>query len=170
MPHLPNMNWDFKDQLHATRKQVTNTGRGETTYYFYNSGGQRVRKVTERASGSRKYERVYLDNFEIYRKYDSVGTTTLERETLHVMDDKRRIALVETKTIDGSSCIEKPTVRIRFQHDNHLRSAVLELDAQAAIITYEEYYPYGGTSYEAAHAASEVSKKRYRYTYRQGAR
>jgi RHS repeat-associated protein len=164
MPHLPNMDWDFKNQLHATRRQVTNTGRGETTYFVYDSAGQRVRKVTERASGSTKHERVYLGNFEIYRKSDSVGATTLERETLHVMDDKRRIALVETKTIDDSRCIEEPSPRIRIQFDNHLGSAVLELDYHASIISYEEFYPYGSTSFEAAKTASEVSRKRYRYT------
>ena len=164
MPHLPEMCWDFKDQLHATRGQVINAGRGETTYYVYDSSGARVRKVTERASGSRQHERIYLGIFEIYRKFDSVGATTLERETLHVMDDKRRVALVETKTIHDASVIEQPIPRIRHQLDNHLGSAVLELDDQAAIITYEEYYPYGSTSYEAAQANSEVSKKRYRYT------
>jgi RHS repeat-associated protein len=162
MPHLPRIAWDFKDQLHATRRR--NSGRGETTYYVYDSAGQRVRKVTERGSGSRQHERVYLGSFEIYRKYDSVGAATMERETLHVMGDKRRIALVETKTINDSSRIENPVARIRLQFDNHLGSAVLELDDKAAIITYEEYYPYGSTSYEASRAASEVSKKRYRYT------
>jgi RHS repeat-associated protein len=164
MPHLPKMEWDFKDQLHTTRTQVTNSERGETTYYVYNSAGQRVRKVTERGSGSRKQERIYLGSFEIYRKYDSVGAPTLERETLHVMDDKRQIALVETKTLDDSRCIDEPTPRIRFQFDNHLGSAVLELDDHASVITYEEYYPYGSTSFEAAETASDVSKKRYRYT------
>jgi RHS repeat-associated protein len=162
MPHLPRMDWDFKDQLHATRRQASNSGRGETTYYVYNFSGQRVRKVTERGSGSRKHERVYLGSFEVYRKYDSVGATTLERETLHVMDDKHRIALVETKTINEERHIEEPSPRIRFQFDNHLRSSVLELDHQASIISYEEYYPYGSTSFEAG--VSEVSRKRYRYT------
>jgi RHS repeat-associated protein len=164
MPHLPDMAWDFKDQLHATRQQVTDTGRGETTYYVYDSAGQRIRKVTERASGSTKHERVYLGSFEMYRKYDSVGATTLERETLHVLDDKRRIAFVETKTIGDSRRIEEPSERIRFQFDNHLASAVLELDHQASIISYEEYYPYGSTSLEATETTSEVSRKRYRYT------
>jgi RHS repeat-associated protein len=164
MPHLPGMDWDFKNQLHATRQQASHSGRGETTYYVYNSGGQRIRKVTERGSGSRKDERVYLGSFEIYRKYDSVGATTVERETLHVLDDKRRIALVETKTINDEQHFETPTPRIRYQFDNHLGSSVLELDQHASIISYEEYYPYGSTSFEAAEIASEVSKKRYRYT------
>ncbi len=48
-------------------------------------------------------ERVYLGGFEIYREYGGDGLeVTLERETLHIMDDKQRIALVETKTVDAS--------------------------------------------------------------------
>ncbi|MFZ1011304.1 MAG: RHS repeat-associated core domain-containing protein, partial [Candidatus Sulfotelmatobacter sp.] len=164
MPHLPKMEWDGKDQLHATRTQVTNTQRGETTYYVYNSTGRRMRKVTERGSGSRKHERIYLGSLEIYRRYDSVGASTLERETLHLMDDKRRIALIETKTLDDSRTLDETRPRIRFQFDNHLNSAVLELDERASVISYEEYYPYGSTSFESADTASEVSKKRYRYT------
>jgi RHS repeat-associated protein len=164
MPHLPKMEWDIKDQLHATQRQVEHSGRGETTYYVYDSAGKRVRKVTERGSGSRQHERIYFDSFEIYRRFDSVGAITLERETLHVMDAKGRIALVETKTIGESRRIEEPTSRVRSQFYNHLGSAVLELDGNAAIIAYEEYYPYGSTSFEATDAAAEVSRKRYRYT------
>ena len=164
MPHLPEMDWDFKDQLHATRRQEKSAGRSETTYYVYDSTGQRVRKVTERASGSRRHERLYLGGLEIYREFDSVGATYLERQTLHVMDDKRRLALVETKTVDMSEAVTAAVPLIRVQLDNHLRSAVLELDDQAAIISYEEYYPYGATSFEAGQRAAEVSKKRYRYT------
>ncbi|HKL85099.1 MAG TPA: RHS repeat-associated core domain-containing protein, partial [Treponemataceae bacterium] len=52
----------------------------------------------------------------------------------------------------------------RYQLDNHLGSASLELDDSANIVSYEEYYPYGDTSYRAGRTASEVSQKRYRYT------
>jgi RHS repeat-associated protein len=167
MPHLPNLDWDFKDQLHATRQQVTDTGRGETTYYVYDSSGQRLRKVTERASGSRKHERIYLGSFEIYRKYDSVGIPTLERETLQVMDDKRRIALVESKTINGDGFVAKPTPLLRLQFDNHLKSSALELDEAAVIISYEEFYPFGSTSYEAVDHSIKAARKRYRFTGRE---
>ena len=70
--------------------------QGERTYYVYDVGGQRVRKVTESSAGIKKKERFYEGGFEVYREYDSEGAVTLERETLHVMDDKQRIALVET--------------------------------------------------------------------------
>jgi RHS repeat-associated protein len=164
MPHLTRMSWNYKDQLCATRRQVTVSGHGEITHYVYDASGQRVRKVTERGSGSRKQERVYVGNFEIFRRYDGVGTVTLERETLHVMNEKRRVALVETKTVDESSPLPSPVEYIRYQFDNHLGSSLLELDRHAAVITYEEYYAYGSTSFEAAELSTEVSRKRYRYT------
>ncbi|UIE37907.1 SpvB/TcaC N-terminal domain-containing protein [Leptodesmis sichuanensis] len=169
MPHLPVMEWDFKDQLQATQKQVVNPGNGaEKTYYVYDAGGQRVRKVTERANGTRKNERLYLGGFELYREYDGSGNTpTLERETLHMMDDQQRIALVETQTLerqDNGTVDTVPESVIRYQVNNHLGSASLELDAAGAIISYEEYYPYGSTSYQAGRSGTEVSLKRYRYT------
>jgi RHS repeat-associated protein len=169
MPHLPLMDWNYKDQLHATSQQVRdNGGTPEITYYVYDAAGQRVRKVTERqadpgAKPTRKDERIYLGGYEIYRKYNGSdgNDPKLERETLHVMDDKQRIALVETRTLgdDGS-----PVQLIRYQLGNHLGSASLELDEMGEIISYEEYYPYGSTSYQAVRKDIEVPAKRYRYT------
>jgi RHS repeat-associated protein len=143
--------------------------QGERTYYMYDATGQRVRKTTERQNGTVKNERIYLGGFEIYREYNGSGTSiTLERQTLHVMDDKRRVTLVETKTIDnGAPPNSLPSSVTRYQYDNHLGSACLELDEAAAVISYEEYYPYGGTSYQAGRSAAEVSLKRYRYVGRE---
>ena len=89
---------------------------------------------------------------------------TLGRETLHIMDGQQRIALVETKTVDSSSALTAPVSLIRYQIGNHLGSASLELDDAAQVISYEEYHPYGTTSYRATDGAIEVSPKRYRYT------
>lgn len=175
MPHLPRMAWNEKDQLRATAQQVIVGGVPETTFYIYDGSVQRVRKVTERQltaaqvaadeSPTRKSERIYLGGVELYREYNGDGTTVaLERETLHVMDDKQRVALVETKTRENGAAIAKPEAAVRFQLGNHLGSAVLELDDAGAIISYEEYHPYGTTSYVAGRTAAEVSLKRYRYT------
>ncbi len=167
MPHLPLMRWDFEDQLQATaRTVVSNGGTPETTFYVYDAGGQRVRKVTERQAPegqipTRKSERIYLGGFEVYREYEPDGTTTkLERETLHIMDDQKRIALVETRTQGTDGSLPQLT---RYQFGNHLGSSSLELDDQARIISYEEYYTYGSTSYQAVHNQTETPK-RYRYT------
>jgi RHS repeat-associated protein len=173
MPHLQIMQWDFKDQLQMTQRQAVNPDdedgvrhQGERTWYVYDAGGQRVRKVTERqpAAGqipTRMRERIYLGGVEIYREYENDGDTViLERETLHIMDDQQRVALVETRT-QGSDAA--PAQLIRHQSGNHLGSASLELDDQARIISYEEYYPYGSTSYQGVRSQTETPK-RYRYT------
>jgi RHS repeat-associated protein len=158
MVHLPRMDWDFKDEL----RHVDLAGGGEA-FYVYDGGGQRARKVIEKNGGALLEERIYLGGFEIFRRRQN-GTVELERETLHVMDDKQRIALIETKTIDSQSPVLSPQSLQRYQLSNHLGSASLELDDQAQIISYEEYYPYGSTSYQAGRSAAEVSLKRYRYT------
>jgi RHS repeat-associated protein len=161
MPHLPLMQWNFKDQLSATSRQVVNNGAPETTYYVYDKEGQRMRKVTERQNGTRKNERIYLNGFEVYREYDANGDLlTLERETLHVTDDKQRIALVETRTQGNDGSLAQLR---RYQFGNHLGSASLELDESGQIISYEEYYPYGSTSYQAMRSQTETPK-RYRHT------
>jgi RHS repeat-associated protein len=169
-PNLTSILWSYADQLEATSPQVvTNGGTAETTYYVYSASGQRVRKVTERyaAAGqtpARKDERIYLGGYEVYRTYENDGATTiLERETLHIMDDKQRIALVETRTLDTAGTDQAPPQLIRCQFGNHLGSATLEIDEHAQVISYEEYSPYGSTTYQAVRSQTETSK-RYRYT------
>lgn len=168
MPHLPSMQWDFQDQLQATSRTVINNGgTPQTTFYVYDAGGQRVRKVTERQAGpgqtpTRQHERIYLGGFEIYREYENDGQTrSLERQTLHVMDDQQRIAQVDTRTVgdDGS-----PEQSRRIQLGNHLGSVSIEMDENAELISFEEYHPYGTTALRVVRSASEGSLKRYRYT------
>jgi RHS repeat-associated protein len=166
MPHLPTMQWDYRDQLQATSRQVVNNGTPQTTWYVYDAGGQRVRKVTEREAPAgqtptRMKERVYLGNFELYREYENDGETVeFERETLHIFDDKQRVALVETRTQGNDNA---PPRLIRYHLSNHMGSASLELDHLAQIVSYEEYYPYGSTSYQAVRSQTETPA-RYRYT------
>jgi RHS repeat-associated protein len=161
MPHLgsgqpaPNMHWDYRDQLCQA-----DLGGGGTAYYVYDSTGERVRKVWEKPGGFTE-ERLYLGGFEIYRKRQ--GGASLTRETLHVMDDKQRVALIETRTEDTAGTDKSLPQLIRYQFGNHLGSASLELDEQAQIISYEEYTPYGSTAYQAVRSQTETAK-RYRYT------
>lgn len=155
MPHLKAMEWNFKDHL-----QSVDLGGGGQAYYTYDSAGQRVRKVWEKQGGLIE-ERIYLDGYEVFRRRLN-GSLELERETLHIMDDKRRVALVETKTVDNGAAVSSPISLLRYQFDNHLSSASLELDDQAQIISYEEYYPYGNSAYQAVRNQTETPK-RYRY-------
>jgi len=138
---------------------MVDKGGGCIAYYVYDAAGQRVRKVIEQ-DGKKQKERIYLGGFEVYREYNGNSTITIERETLHIMDDKQRIAIVETRTQGDDPA---PRQIIRYQFGNHLGSASLELDTGAQVISYEEYYPYGSTSYQAVRSQTETPK-RYRYT------
>jgi RHS repeat-associated protein len=166
MPQLQVLRWDFRDQLVMSQRQKVNNQdeegiprHGERTYYVYDAAGNRVRKVTELANGDLKNERITFLGLDIDREY--VGANAgLVRVTLHLMADEHRMALVESRNDvnDGS-----PKQVVRYQIGNHVGSAVLELDDQGRIISYEEYTPYGSTTYQAVRSQTETPK-RYRFT------
>ncbi len=157
MPHLSQIDWSYKDEL---LNAILNAS-GDTAYYVYDAGGERVRKVIEKTGGIVE-ERIYLGGYEIFRKSVS-GVLGFERETLHVSDNEKKIVSIETKTKENATSIQNPVPSIRYQYDNHLGSSTLELDHSAALISYEEYHPFGTTSYRSGSTENEVSMKRYKY-------
>ena len=157
MPHLASIDWTPFDQI-----KTCDLGGGGDVYFTYASDGTRVRKVWQQTTSAVK-ERIYLGAYEIYREKLS-GVTQLERQTLHLMDGVQRIAMVETKTIEGGTPIATPVPKQRYQLGNHLGSAMLEVDETGLIISYEEYHPYGTSAYRSARSGVEVSARRYRYT------
>jgi RHS repeat-associated protein len=165
MAGVPTMRWNFRDQLHAVASQRSDK-TPHMTWYTYNDGGQRVRKVAYSPNDStktatRRTERLYIGSTEVYREFSADGDSLiLERWTLHILVGGERVAMNETLT-KGSS--PGPVSLTRFQHANLIGSSVLELDYEAQILTYEEYYPYGETSYFASHNTTEAPK-RYRYS------
>ena len=154
MPHLTAITWNYADLLRSAANGTF------TSYYVYNAGGGRTRKVV--VKGNIREERVYLGNYELYRKYVN-NTLDTERQTLHVADDQHRFALIDRLTVNNGGTLTTPTVAVRYQYDNHLGSASLELDQNAAIISYEEYHPFGTTSYRSGRTETEVALKRYKY-------
>ncbi len=124
MPHL-DAGWGLQNQM--TDALVG----GVKTCYQYDSGGERVRKYTDK--GSIREERIYLGSYEVYRKYDISGNLTLERTTVHVSDDTGRIATLENRTVGTDP---SPAVLTRYIYSNHLHSATLELDDSGQVISY----------------------------------
>ncbi|MGD2087635.1 MAG: SpvB/TcaC N-terminal domain-containing protein [Candidatus Aminicenantes bacterium] len=168
MPHLQKIKWNFKDELQAVSKQRrTDGGTSETTYYVYDSEGQRVRKVTENQAAAgetptKKSERLYLCGIEIFRKH-SDPNKGLERTTLHIMDDTQRIAMIDTRNEKDDGTAPRT---VRYQLGNHLGSTSLEINDgnNPGVINYEEYHPYGTTAYQATNKRIKAAAKRYRYT------
>jgi RHS repeat-associated protein len=157
MPHLSSMQYDYADRL-----KQTDLGGGGDVWYVYDASGERVRKIIEKTGGI-KEERIYLGGYEVYTKTTN-GVENTRRETLHISDGSKRIAIIDTVPGSSGGIVEtQDSVTIRYQYDNHLGSACLELDKNAAIISYEEYHPFGTTSYRSGRTETEVSLKRYKY-------
>lgn len=154
-PNLAALSWDHANQLASADLQG-----GGIVYFTYDGTGARVRKVVEKPGSIT--ERVYVGAYERYRERSgaSLGssTVTLERLSLHARDRKTRVALIETKTVDASVPNLTPTPLFRYQFLNQASSSALETDPAGTVISYEEYYPYGGSAYRAGDV-----DKRYRY-------
>ena len=82
---------------------------------------------------------------------------------MHIADDAGRVAMIEVVNPDYSSD-DFADELIRYIYSNHLGSSALELDDSGDIISYDEYHPYGTTSYQAMNADIKAAAKRYRFT------
>lgn len=148
--------WDHRDMI-----RVLERGGGGRIYYQYDADKQRTRKVSENQNGVKVWERIYLGGFEIYRRYAN-GAVVEEIESHHLFERDHRVLLVEDViTTNRPGATLGPLYR--YQYSNHLGSACLELDANAAVITYEECHPYGTSAYRMARSQIEAPK-RYRFT------
>ena len=157
MPHLNNMVYNSQNTLSYAKLTVGSTS---DQYYQY-AGGERIRKVWDKGGGLVE-ERIYLGNFELYRKYDN-GSIDVERSTVHIADDTGRIAMLEVRNTSYNSDGNEQSL-VRYIYGNHLSSATLELDDSGEIISYEEYHPYGTTAYQAQNKTISALVKRYRFT------
>jgi RHS repeat-associated protein len=153
MPHIAALRWTPTGQLGALERTAT-----FRAVYAYDASGERVRKVVDRDGVV--HEHIYFGACEIFRERVR-GALEQERQTVHVDDEGRRTALLERQTVRGGARIDGEP-RIRIQLGDHLESVAFEVTERGAMISYEEYLPFGET---AVHAADlEVSRRRYRYT------
>ncbi len=152
--HILPIEWNFENQ---PTKMVF--AQNKEAHYRYGVGGERLRKVV--VKGTKREERIYLGNYEVYRVYEN-GTLDKERTTLHIADDTGRICIAETLTLGTSQNSILNTPVYRYQLSNHLGSVGIELNDDGEIISYEEYHPYGTTAYYWK--STTISQKRYRYT------
>jgi RHS repeat-associated protein len=161
MPHLPGLTWSPFGRLRAATLSGSTSGVSDRAVYGYSFDGTRMRKTLERA-GRVVQERLYLGAFEIFREWVN-GVRTLERETFHVLDAKRRVAQIDRLTVDTRGRDPGPAQRVRYPLDNHLQSTLIELDESAQVVSLEEFYPYGGTAYLVGTDRLGAEAKRYRH-------
>lgn len=147
--------WDVHDMIRAINLQG-----GGLAFYNYDTEKQRSRKVIENQGKTKQWERIYLGDVEILRRY-SAGKVVEEVESHHLLVSEQRLLLVEDVLESDTT---RPQTFYRYQYNNHLGSACLELNDVANVISYEEYHPYGTTAYRATNGGVEAPPKRFRFT------
>ncbi|MGE2817993.1 SpvB/TcaC N-terminal domain-containing protein [Mycobacterium heidelbergense] len=155
-PNMSSLTWN-----HAGRLVGVNLGGGGTLTLNYDAAGNRARKIWQRI-GDLREERIYLGDYELFRRYRS-NVLVFERRTIRISGGRRDIALVETVTVDTDHPGFDTSPRTRYQYSDLIGSSALECDETGAVISYEEYHPFGTTSLWLARGAAAISTKRYRY-------
>ncbi|MBA5248780.1 MAG: RHS repeat-associated core domain-containing protein [Gammaproteobacteria bacterium] len=138
--NIGTLEWHYNNTLNTLTKPDKTT-----EYYVYDYQGNRVRTVLE-FKQTIQSQRNYLPSLDISTNENKQPTNTLHIGT-HILSE-----------------ITKNNAQTRYQLANHLQSNTLELNDKANIISYEHYYPYGGTALIAGKDQTQVRQKRYRYT------
>ena len=147
--------WDHLDRMRVYRTQTGAAEPSVHAHYLYDSSGQRVKKLVRKQGGQVEVS-VYVDGlFE----YQSVvrGLSRQENNTLHVMDNKNRVALLRV----GAVFSRDSTPPVKYHLGDHLGSSNVVIGGMSAaesnFINREEYTPYGETSF------GSFARKRYRF-------
>jgi RHS repeat-associated protein len=140
--------WDYGDRMRLFYNQTSSgTEPSVYTHYLYDAGGNRVKKFT-RTSGGNWQSTTYIDGIIEYTEDDSSNIGSIS----HIMDDSKRIATVREGYDFGDS-----TPAVKYNLDDHLGSSNVSVDDAGALVSFEEYYPFGETSF------GSYGKKRYRF-------
>ncbi|VVH66021.1 hypothetical protein BSPLISOX_2527 [uncultured Gammaproteobacteria bacterium] len=144
--NIGNLEWHYNNTLNKlTKADKPNT----TQYYVYDYQGKRVRTVIE-SNHQVQSQRDYLPLLDLLTNQAKQQSTALHIGT-HILSESSK---------DNTQTPHQT----RYQLNSHLQSNTLELDDKAQTLSYEHYYPYGGTAIIAGKDKTQVQQKRYRYT------
>ena len=153
------LHWTLRDQLQRVTQVVRVDGANDDEVYRYDGSGQRILKARV-YNAHRKVHRSetrYLPGLEIRRNSATgewLNVVTVEGDLCSV-----RVLLWEQGLPSGME-----DGQMRYSLSTHLGSRTLELDQDARLLSQEDYYPYGGTSWLASKNAIEASYKTLRFS------
>lgn len=162
------LGWDSRGQLQTVTLVQHDDGSSDQENYRYDGHGQRSQKIlSTRTSGTTRSQRVrYLPGLELRdttQTPDGGSTSTVETLQLLQLDGSGRLSVRALHWTLGQPA-DIANDGLRYSLADPVGSSLLELDDAAAVISWETYYPYGGTAAWAARSDSEVSYKFVRYS------
>ncbi|MBG6047260.1 RHS repeat protein [Proteus mirabilis] len=147
------LQWDLRGTLAQVNK------RGNSEHYVYASASQRLIKQQVKILSGRHIitETHYLPNLEIWQSTEG-GHLTEHREVVDITGNVRALCwkVGFPKGIKNN--------QLRYSYDDGVGNSGLETDGQGQLVSYEEYYPYGGTAIWSSENAVEANYKTIRYS------
>ena len=155
--------WTHRNELLKVTPVVREGETGDRESYRYDTGSQRVLKVSVQKTGNNTQTQrtSYLPGLEL-RSTKSGDTETEGLQVITVGEAGR--AQVRVLHWTSGRPVEITGDQVRYSYDNLTGSSQLELDGDGNIISMEEYYPYGGTAILTARSAVEADYKTVRYS------
>lgn len=150
--------WNFENQLIRveTKEESVPTG---CEYYVYDYQGNRVRKITELFLETEEItEKIYIGNFQRKRRKQ----LKCRQETQILERDSIQIVLRDMLCVMGYFWNQERMQEFHYFVNNHINSVCMELDFTGQLLSYEEYYSFGGTAFTLAEKR-ERKLKEYRY-------
>jgi len=151
------LQWNVLDELASVTLIARESALPDQESYCY-SGGIRVYKhhETQGASTTHVHQVRYLPGLEI--------RTRETGEELHVITLPAIIGNVRCLHWINGRPGQISNDQLRYCLEDSQNSSLIELDQDAALISHEHYYPFGGTASLTARSALEVSYKTIRYS------
>jgi len=146
--------WSHSDRLVVFATQTPGAEPSVHAQYLYDAAGERVKKLVRRQGGAIEVTHYLGSAFEHHRWS---GVRGGENNHLHLMDDRRRIALVRVGAVHPDD--RGPAVAVHLA--DHLGSSTIVLDGAGVVVNREEYTPYGESSF------GSYARKRYRFIGRE---
>ncbi len=159
--------WNGLNQLSRV-VQIDRPSNPDDERYIYASASQRVRKMRCWLAGNQQHteEVRYLPGIEWREQCQADvnnASTARVNENLQVLSVDAGGMFLRLLHWEIGQPDDITNDQARYSLDNHLGSSTLELDGEGNKLTYEEYYPYGGTSVWSSKSTSEAKYKYVRY-------
>ncbi len=162
------LTWNERDQLSRV-VQIDRPSNADDERYIYASESRRVRKVRCWLAGNQQHKEEvrYLPGLEWreQRQADINDENTARvNESLQVLSVDAGGVFLRLLHWEIGQPEDITNDQARYSLDNHLGSSTLELDGEGNKLTYEEYYPFGGTAIWTAKSQIEAKYKYVRYS------
>ncbi|MBU0049621.1 RHS repeat-associated core domain-containing protein, partial [Klebsiella pneumoniae] len=155
--------WDSRNHLKATKEIMESGHFSEGETYQYNSASQRVTKIRGRKTANGHLEKVttfYLPNIEQWE----VSTSSVTEKYAVVQINAGTSAKVRALCWEIGTPKGIENNSLRYSYDDGIGNSGLETDGKGQLVSYEEYYPYGGTAIWSSGNTVEADYKTIRYS------